>query len=210
MLRVGPWAVVGTDAGGLGHPGQHHRPRGVRVEQIVGPVAAGGAVARHQDHGGAARRRGTPGRASGRRCRPARRSRRSPGPAQPPGVADWARTGSRQRQHQDVSAIGRRDDMEAFLCPYQTSSLVSWHRLPRSGRERPRLPVAMRQAGRARVQWRRLVRSVRHRALFTPRSRRSGHTRCPGCARPPPPAESLRSPTPVDPGGCRGRSRWPR
>ena len=49
-----------------------------------------------------------------------------------------------------------------------------------------------------------------HHGPVNLRSRRSGRTRCPGCARPPPPAASLRSPAPVDPGGCRGHSRWPR
>ena len=51
---VGPRAVVGADAGELGHGGQDHRPRRVGLEEIVAPVAGPGAVAGLQHDGGAA------------------------------------------------------------------------------------------------------------------------------------------------------------
>ena len=107
----GPWAVVGTDAGELGHAGQHHRPRRIRVEQIVRPEAARRAIARLQHHGRTARRRGTPGRAGARRYRPARRSPRWPRRAMPPRGGGLGQGRDRQRQ-----ASGRSDTMTGIRC----------------------------------------------------------------------------------------------
>ena len=71
-------------------PGHHHRPWGIRVEQIVGPIAGRRAAAGDQHDGGTAcavRLQVELAAADGDQSR---RNRRWPRPATPPGVAAWA------------------------------------------------------------------------------------------------------------------------
>ena len=109
-------------------------------------------------------------------------------------------------------AAGEATGVASWACPLPGSvAMAPPSRLAaRTGRSRG---IIMVTPGRenCRIASAIAVRLVRGaEGSVRSRSRRSGHTRCPGCARPRPPAESLRSPARVDPGGCRGRSRWPR